>query len=251
MRQLQRVNRMRWFTVLFLSLAIACGEGEKSNNDKAVVVEAIEPAQQEDRIAEPKKGIGTSEKNNNLLNEVSDTAFVNVKNYSSDFSFDMRYASENNFLKEKVYNCDNCLLRKVVFQSLLNANSQFQRDGYKIKFYDCFRPTEVQAKMWEILPDGKYVANPKYGSIHNRGAAVDITLVDSTGFAVDMGTDFDFFGEEAHHDYSNLDSAVLENRKYLKKVMEKNGFQSIRTEWWHYNFSGPKFPISNQELCNE
>ena len=92
--------------------------------------------------------------------------------------------------------------------------------------------------MWKIVPDANYVANPKKGSIHNRGGAVDITLVDSLGVEIDMGTKFDFFGEEASHNYLNLPESVLKNRVLLKEIMLKNNFKSFDSEWWHYNLKG-------------
>jgi D-alanyl-D-alanine dipeptidase len=100
--------------------------------------------------------------------------------------------------------------------------------------------------MWTIVSDPKYVANPATGSIHNRGGAVDITLVDANNMELDMGTKFDFFGEEASHNFKNLPDAVLKNRKLLKKILTKSGFQSLDSEWWHYNLKGAKrMPISN------
>jgi D-alanyl-D-alanine dipeptidase len=100
--------------------------------------------------------------------------------------------------------------------------------------------------MWEIVPNPKYVANPKTGSIHNRGGAVDISLVTLQGEAVDMGTDFDFFGEKASHLYQDLPKNVLQNRKLLKSVMISAGFNSFDSEWWHYNLkAGLKNPVSN------
>ena len=106
--------------------------------------------------------------------------------------------------------------------------------------------------MWEVLPDGRYVANPKNGSIHNRGGAVDITLIDMEGNKLDMGTDFDHFGEEAHHAYTKLSEVVIANRKLLNEGMQKFGFTPIRTEWWHYNFgNSKKYPVSNFKVkCN-
>jgi D-alanyl-D-alanine dipeptidase len=180
-----------------------------------------------------------------------DTSFVNMKTYASQFAFDMRYATTNNFLKEKVYPCDNCLVRAEVAKALVKAGALLQPRGYKIKFYDCFRPVDVQKKMWTIMPDSRYVANPnKSGSIHNRGAAVDITLVDSAGKELDMGTAFDHFGQEAHHAYTNLSQEVLSNRKLLKTIMEQSGFTAQSTEWWHYNFKErSRYAISNEKLC--
>ena len=169
-----------------------------------------------------------------------ENAFVNLKNYSRDFVFDMKYATTANFLKEQVYPCAECYLRVKTVKSLLAANQAFLAQGYRIKLYDCYRPKAIQKKMWKLVPDANYVANPKKGSIHNKGGAVDISLVDSLGVELDMGTPFDFFGEEAGHNYTNLPEAVLNNRKFLKQIMLQNNFTSFDSEWWHYNLVNSK-----------
>ncbi len=175
-----------------------------------------------------------------ITKEADENSFVNLKNYSNDFVFDMKYATDDNFLKEKVYPCAECFLRVKTIKSLVVANKTFIEKGYKIKLFDCYRPLAIQKKMWKIVPDANFVANPKKGSIHNRGGAVDITLVDSLGVELDMGTKFDFFGIEASHNYSNLTEEILNNRILLKEIMLLNNFQSFDSEWWHYNLDGSK-----------
>jgi D-alanyl-D-alanine dipeptidase len=179
--------------------------------------------------------------------EIPDTTFVNLKDFSKDFIYDMKYATEDNFLKAKVYDCAECVLRMKTVQALIAANNDFKKKGFKIKLYDCYRPLSIQKRMWEIVSNPKYVADPKKGSIHNRGGAVDISIVDSNGKEVDMGTPFDFFGIEASHNYENLSKEVKSNRKFLKKIMIKNGFNSFDSEWWHYNLkAGLKDKVSDQ-----
>jgi D-alanyl-D-alanine dipeptidase len=182
-----------------------------------------------------------------IKKENDSNAFVNLKNYSSDFVFDMKYATADNFLKEKVYPCDECFLRVKTVKALLEANKSFIEKGFKIKLYDCYRPRAIQKKMWRIVPDANFVANPKKGSIHNRGGAVDISLVDSLGVEVDMGTRFDFFGEEASHNYQNLSDEILSNRRFLKEIMIQHNFKSFDSEWWHYNLKGS----NNDEVSNK
>lgn len=177
---------------------------------------------------------------------LADTTFVRLADFSEDFTYDMRYATENNFLKAKVYDCAECYTRVKTAKALIKANKTFLKTGTKIKFFDCYRPNSVQYKMWKIVPNPQYVANPVKGSIHNKGAAVDITLVDLEGNELDMGTDFDFFGKRAYHDNVDLPEEILANRKLLKETMEAHGFWSIRTEWWHYNLSAG----SNDKVAN-
>ncbi|RKS03244.1 M15 family metallopeptidase [Flavobacterium sp. 102] len=183
-----------------------------------------------------------------ITKETNDNAFVNLKNYSNDFVFEMKYATSDNFLKEKVYPCGECFLRVKTVKSLLEANKTFLAKGFKIKLYDCYRPIAIQKKMWQIVPNPTYVANPKKGSIHNKGGAVDITLVDSLGIELNMGTLFDFFGEEASHNYLNLSEEILANRKFLKEIMLQHNFKSFDSEWWHYNLNNSSDDkVSNQK----
>lgn len=169
-----------------------------------------------------------------------DSAYVNLLEYDKSFVLDMKYATENNFLKTKVYDCAQCILQYKTVKALIEANKDFQKKGYKIKLYDCYRPLDVQKKMWEIVPNANYVANPAKGSIHNRGGAVDMTLVDTNGNEVNMGTGFDHFGPEAAHNYDLLPKEIIKNRKYLRKIMTRNGFETFESEWWHYNLKGSK-----------
>ena len=162
--------------------------------------------------------------------------FVLLRSLSNDFVFDMKYATPDNFLKQAVYDCGECYLRKSTAKALVKANEEFKSLGYRIKLFDCYRPLSVQKKMWKILPGTHYVANPAKGSKHNRGAAVDLTLVDAQGKELDMGTPFDFFGKKAHHTCTTLPKKVLENRKLLKDVLNKYNFKSIFSEWWHYEY---------------
>lgn len=171
---------------------------------------------------------------------IADSTFVNIQDYSQDFILDMKYATNDNFLKTKVYECQSCFLRLKTVMALVKANKWFIKRGYKIKLFDCYRPLDVQKKMFAIVPNPKYVANPAKGSVHNRGGAVDITLVDKKNIEVDMGTTFDFFGPEAAHDFQNFDKKIIENRKFLKKGMQKANFGAIESEWWHYNLQGSK-----------
>lgn len=178
--------------------------------------------------------------------EINDTTFVNLKDYGKDFFYDMKYATSDNFLKAQVYDCPECYLRFKTVKALINANKAFVKLGYKIKIYDCYRPIDVQKKMWTIVSNPIYVADPAKGSIHNRGGAVDITLTDYSGNELEMGTSFDHFGPEASHDYKNLSPEILNNRKLLKETMSRYGFKAFASEWWHYNLvNASTFEISN------
>ncbi len=183
---------------------------------------------------------------------IADTTFVNLKDYSGDFVYDMKYATTDNFLKAKVYDCAECFLRLKTVKALVKANEKLIKKGYRIQIFDCYRPLDIQKKMWQIVSNPEYVADPAKGSIHNRGGAVDITLVDKNGKALDMGTPFDFFGPEAGHNYQNLSDEVKQNRALLKQIMQENGFVSFDSEWWHYNLqNASKDKVANTKWkCN-
>ena len=183
---------------------------------------------------------------NKITSIINDTTFVNLKDYSQDFVYDMKYATSDNFLKSKVYDCAACFLRLKTVTALIKVNKKFMKKGLRIKIFDCYRPLDIQKKMWKIVSNPKYIANPVKGSIHNRGAAVDITLVDATGKELSMGTSFDFFGNEASHNYPDVSLEVKKNRILIKTLMTSNGFNSFDSEWWHYNLkSGLNDKISN------
>ena len=230
--------------ILLLSiLVLYIGACKESPSKKEIIHSESEAKKSIDTVPSQKMEINTSQR---TFEGLSDTTFVRLADFSDGFAFDLRYATENNFLKEQVYDCAECYTRVKTVKALLAANADFKKSGVKIKFFDCYRPNSVQYKMWEIVPNPQYVANPKKGSIHNKGGAVDITLVTLEGQELEMGTDFDFFGKKAYHDNLDLPKEILENRTLLKKTMEKHGFWSTRTEWWHYNLSGAsKDPIAN------
>ena len=108
-----------------------------------------------------------------------------------------------------------------------------------LKIFDAYRPYSVTVKFWELVKDERYVAHPGKGSGHNRGIAVDLTIIDlASGQELDMGTGFDNFSDTAHSDYTQLPEKVLQNRQLLRSLMEKNGFKVLETEWWHFYLPG-------------
>lgn len=187
-------------------------------------------------IAKPASTTATTNPKKAALPTIQHPDFVAIQTLSDDIVLDIKYATSDNFLKQQVYECPACFLRHDAAQALVKANAELMKKGYRIKVFDCYRPLAVQRKMWKILPNTPYVANPAKGSKHNRGAAVDLTLVTLDGKELDMGTPFDFFGKKAHHAYKNLPKQVLENRTLLKNTMDKYNFRSISSEWWHYEY---------------
>jgi zinc D-Ala-D-Ala dipeptidase len=148
---------------------------------------------------------------------------------------DLRYAGRNNFTRHQLYPQSRAFLRLVAALALAKVQAKLKEKGIGLKIYDAYRPYSATKLMWELVKDERYAASPQKGSGHNRGAAVDLTLVDlKTGKELAMPTAFDDFSEKSHHDYMQLPEPVLENRRLLKTVMEENGFKALGTEWWHY-----------------
>ena len=175
---------------------------------------------------------------------------VNVHDVDSTIKVLLRYSTTNNFLGIDMYgDFDQAYLQPDVAQKLKKAQKYLKDTfpNYSLIIYDAVRPRSIQQMMWDSIKVShklrpKYLSNPKYGSLHNFGAAVDISIVDSSGKPLDMATDFDSFKELA---YPIMEKTLLKkglitqtqinNRKLLRKVMEKAGFFNIQTEWWHFN----------------
>ncbi|MBU0715324.1 MAG: M15 family metallopeptidase [Verrucomicrobia bacterium] len=161
---------------------------------------------------------------------------VAVTSVNSQIRLDIRYATTNNFTGQQIYPVPKAYLRPAVAEKLSRAQNELMQQGLGLKVFDAYRPLTVQKKFWAILPDERYVANPAKGSRHNRGSAVDITLIQlNTGEELPMPTGYDNFTEKAHYAYTNLPPEVLRNRTLLRDTMVRNGFVPFDTEWWHFD----------------
>ena len=149
---------------------------------------------------------------------------------------DLKYAGIDNFMHTKLYPAvTTTYLRLAASDALFSVMAELRTKHMTIKIWDAYRPYSVTEKMWEPVKDDRYAADPKFGSGHNRGIAVDLTIVDRiTNKELDMGTGFDNFSDTAHQGYKNLPENVLQNRALLRSLMEKHGFKALETEWWHY-----------------
>lgn len=172
---------------------------------------------------------------------------VELKTVISGLIYDLRYATTNNFMNRRMYpkNTRSTFLRLPAALALKKVQQELNEKGLGLKIFDAYRPYSVSVKFWELVKDERYVANPAKGSGHNRGIAVDLTIIDlKTRKELDMGTGFDNFSDTAHHSFKNLPEAILQNRALLKSIMEKNGFKALETEWWHYYLdNGSKFEV--------
>lgn len=163
---------------------------------------------------------------------------------------DIKYATADNFTKAVVYPAARCLLRPEAAVALGRVQAELSKKGLGLKLWDCYRPLSVQKRFWELVPDPRYVADPKKGSRHNRGAAVDLTLVDSAGRELEMPTGYDDFSEAAHRASTSGTPASRANAKILEDAMTARGFKGLPTEWWHFDFSGwEAFPLLDVPLA--
>lgn len=168
------------------------------------------------------------------------------------FRLDIRYATSNNFLGFPVYPQARAFLQKPAALALSQVNEELKAEGLGLLILDAYRPLSVTQVMWDRTPASKrdYVADPKKGSRHNRGAAVDLTILDlSTGKPVEMPSRYDDFSERAHHSFQECSARAKQNRAKLRSVMEKHGFEPLANEWWHYDFRGwENYPILDRSF---
>jgi D-alanyl-D-alanine dipeptidase len=155
------------------------------------------------------------------------------------FILDLRYNSENNFLKQNVYKefgLNQCRALRRIKQGLLRIEPELRKRKLKLVLFDCYRPLSVQKKMWKIKPEPGYVADPAKGSNHNRGIALDVTLAREDGTRLPMPTEFDDFTPKAHRKYkcSKDEAEKCDNRKLLESLMKDAGLKGLPTEWWHF-----------------
>jgi|GEM_PF-5358063 len=179
---------------------------------------------------------------------------VELIKLNKTFVLDVRYATINNFTGKKVYPCNRCFLQEPAALALDKVQQELAAQGLGLKIFDAYRPLSVQKIFWNICPNENYVADPAKGSRHNRGCAVDVTLINSkTGKELEMPSEFDEFSEKAGRNYEKMESTTAKNCRLLQDIMEKHGFKGLPSEWWHFDFVGmdtqkevwKEFPVSD------
>jgi D-alanyl-D-alanine dipeptidase len=170
---------------------------------------------------------------------------IDLEKFIPEIVLDIRYATTNNFTKEKIYNLSRAYARKPVAESLKKAQEEFNKLGYGVKIFDAYRPYTATVKFYEVYHDTTYVASPYRGSRHNRGCAIDMTLIDlKTGKDIPMPTEYDSFRKEAWPTTPVSDPVIKKNRDLIISVMQKHGFKVNSSEWWHFDFVGwQKFDV--------
>ena len=143
-------------------------------------------------------------------------------------------------LRAKAVSVARCCLRREAAVNLKAVQQELHGMGLGLKVFDGYRPLSVQKRMWAVYPEPDYVADPAKGSRHNRGAAVDLTLIRQDGTELLMPTEFDNFTEKAHRDCMDLPAEAIKNRELLERVMQKHHFRGLKTEWWHFDLANAR-----------
>ncbi len=171
---------------------------------------------------------------------------IKINEQKFNVVIDLKYASSNNILGKKIYRENICLLHQAAAAKLFKAAEIALSMGLKIKIFDAYRPKYVQQALWDFNPNPNFLSDPKKGSPHTRGIAVDLTLINKKNIELDMGTNFDDFTEKALHLSDNISLKVRKNRCILLSIMTLAGFDFYHNEWWHYQL----FNSKNYELIN-
>jgi D-alanyl-D-alanine dipeptidase len=161
-----------------------------------------------------------------------------------DVDLDIAYATSRNFTGAPIYRRATAYLHPDAAAALTRAIALAHSQGLRLKIFDAFRPAEAQWKMWNHTPDPEFLADPRRGSPHSRGVAVDLTLIEASGKELDMGTAFDTFKKQSHHANMEISATAQRNRFLLLGLMTSAGWDFYRNEWWHYQlFDARRYPV--------
>lgn len=171
-------------------------------------------------------------------------SLVTIARPDFDVDLDIAYATSRNFTGAPIYRRAVACLNPDAAAALQRAIALAKPLGLRFRIFDAFRPAEAQWKMWNHTPNPEFLADPRRGSPHSRGAAVDLTLIDADGAELDMGTPFDAFQTESHHAVTDIPEAAQRNRFLLLGLMTAAGWDFYRNEWWHYQlFDARRYPV--------
>lgn len=170
-----------------------------------------------------------------------------------DVDFHIAYATPDNFTGKPVYRRAACWLNAEAAALLRRAIELARPLGYRLRVFDAFRPAEAQWVLWNHTPDPNFLADPRRGSPHSMGAAVDLTLIDADGRALDMGTAFDAFTPLSHHGSTAIPPEAQRNRMLLMGIMTTAGWDFYRNEWWHYQLfnARARYPVLSDSVLSE
>lgn len=178
-----------------------------------------------------------------------DDDLVDVQEVIPNIYVELRYAGSNNFTGSTIYDFDTAYLRYATLVKLKKAQETLNESGYSLLIWDAYRPPYAQYKLWEIVPDARYVANPNQGgfSSHSRGNTVDVSIVTLRGDPIPVPTDFDDFSALADRNYNDLTEEPRNNALLLEQVMVQCGFVPYENEWWHFSDTDT-FPVIEEQF---
>ena len=252
------MKRLFAIAVIISVILFSCGNQNDSTIDPISKRKSNNPS--------PEEQIDSAKK---VLNEklVLSSNLVNIEEVNPKILVDLKYATTDNFMKMKLYaRINKAFLQRDVALRLSNCQDYLSKlkPGYTLLIYDAVRPVSVQQKMWDALDSippkdrGKFVSNPTNRSLHNLGAAVDLTICNESGTPLDMGANYDDIRKIAYPELESyflkigeLTKQQIENRELLRKVMRKEGFRNIPTEWWHFNACSRREGLAKYEVLFE
>jgi zinc D-Ala-D-Ala dipeptidase len=187
-----------------------------------------------------------------IVKSEPDKRLVDLQTFVPGIVLDIRYATTNNFMRQKLYPVAKAYLRYPAAVALRDVQSELAKDHLGLKIFDAYRPYSITEKMWEPVKDADFVADPAKGSRHNRGAAVDLTVIDlQTGKEVEMPSEYDEFTDRARRNYTAGPSLAITDRNFLQDVMTRHGFIPLPSEWWHFDYkSWQSFELMDVPLEN-
>jgi D-alanyl-D-alanine dipeptidase len=189
----------------------------------------------------------------NVVSSISSSNLIEITTATHDVNIALAYATADNFTGKPVYSRAGCYLHTDAAACLVRAVDLARQIGLRLKIFDAFRPSEAQWILWNHTPDPEFLADPRRGSPHSMGAAVDLTLIDASGRELDMGTAFDAFTPLSHHGCFGISASAARNRATLLGLMTAAGWDFFRNEWWHYQLFSPRgrYPVLSDTVLPE
>lgn len=174
-------------------------------------------------------------------------SLVEITAAQYDIEIALAYGTADNLTNAQIYSSPACYLHEKAAELLRKAVHLAHPLGLRLRVLDAYRPSEAQWRLWNALPDPEFIADPRRGSPHTRGVAIDLTLVDRTGRVLDMGTGFDDPTPLSHHACTDIPVEAQRSRIMLLGIMMAAGWDNYKNEWWHYQmFNSRDFPLIDQ-----
>lgn len=234
--------------MMLLCMVLAgCGSGNSGVSDMTEQTQSVLDSKTD---TEAVTEADITEKETEFVEEPDVNAYVRVRDYIPDIVIDLKYATDDNFTGQVIYDFKEAYLHYGTVLKLKNVQEQLKELGYGLKIWDAYRPFYAQERLWKVYPNPTYVADPAKGRRgHNLGNTVDITLVYADGTEVPMPTGFDDFSTRADRDYSEIEEDLAANALLLQETMYANGFTGYKGEWW--DFTDTDFYTDTEDFVPE